>query len=222
MQNIKAIMFDLDDTLLDRKQTFSSFTVALVDRYFQHIDMKEEVVNKILEIDQGGYKDKVQMFKELLEELPWFEKPELSELMNAYRSTYVSFSVLKEHAIETIEWCSQKYKIGIVTNGTKFIQYGKIDQVGIRAYFDCVIVSEEAGLKKPHAKIFQMAAGKLGLSPHECLFVGDHPTNDIKGAGNAGMETIWLEGYHAWNEDIDIQPRHIIKHLSELRGILSN
>ncbi|WP_461671144.1 HAD family hydrolase, partial [Mycobacterium tuberculosis] len=102
-----------------------------------------------------------------------------------------------------------------------FIQYGKIDQVGIRSYFDCIIVSEEAGIKKPHARIFQMAAEILGLSPHECLFIGDHPTNDIQGAGNAGMETIWIEGYHAWNEDICIQPRHTIKHLSELRGILS-
>lgn len=222
MQSIKAIIFDLDDTLVDRKHTFRSFTVALVDCYFQHIDMKDEVVKKILEIDQNGYKDKTQMFKELLEELPWLEKPELNELMNHYRTNYVSYSELKEHAIEIIEWCKQKYKLGIVTNGTNFIQYGKIDQVGIRSYFDCIIVSEEAGMKKPHARIFQMAAEMLGLSPHECLFIGDHPTNDIEGAGNAGMETIWLEGHHVWKEDIGIKPGHTIKHLSELKGLLGN
>lgn len=220
MHNIKAILFDLDDTLLDRKHTFSSFAAALVDTYFRHIDKKEEIVNKILEIDQDGYKDKTQMFTELLEELPWVVKPDLTELMNYYRKNYVSYSVLKEYATETIEWCRQNFKIGVVTNGTKVIQYGKIDQLGIRSLFECIIVSEEAGMKKPNAKIFQLAAEMLGLSPQQCLFIGDHPTNDIGGAGNAGMETIWLEGHHAWKDDIRIQPRHTIKHLSELKGLI--
>jgi putative hydrolase of the HAD superfamily len=220
MKNIQAIIFDLDDTLLDRKETFQRFAAALVDTYFLHLARKEEVVHQILEIDQEGYKDKKQMFAELIEVLPWLEKPDLTDLMTYYKTNYVSYSVLKEHAIETLEWCRQRYKIGVVTNGTKLIQYGKIDHLGIRSHFDCIIVSEEAGTKKPDIKISQLAAEVLGVSPQECLFIGDHPANDIGGAGNAGMDTIWLEGHHAWKNDISIQPKHTIKDLSELKGLL--
>lgn len=82
MQNIQAVIFDLDNTILDRKSTFSNFVTSFVDTYFQHLEMKEQISNRIIELDQDGYKDKNELFTELIEELPWRIKPELTELIN--------------------------------------------------------------------------------------------------------------------------------------------
>lgn len=65
-----------------------------------------------------------------------------------------------------------------------------------------------------------MAIERLGLRAEQCLYIGDHPINDIEGAAKAGMDTIWLEVNQPWKDEITIRPKHKIKHLSELVGIL--
>lgn len=92
--------------------------------------------------------------------------------------------------------------------------------MGIRDLFDFILVSEEAGVKKTDHRIFELAMNKLGLSPEQCLYIGDHPKNDIEGAGLAGMKTIWFEVNQPWSAEITIKPEHRIKHLRELEAIL--
>lgn len=188
--------------------------------YFQHTNDIESIASRITELDQDGYKDKNILFAELLAELPWLTKPEITELLNYYSEHYVKNALLMEYAAETIAYVRQKYKMGLITNGKNAIQYGKIDQLGIREAFDFILVSEEAGFKKPDAKIFELALEKLDLSPEQCLFIGDHPQNDIEGAGKYGMKTIWFEVNQPWNEKVTIKPEHTIKHLRELAEIL--
>ncbi|WP_055107847.1 HAD family hydrolase [Paenibacillus ihumii] len=220
MNNIQAVIFDLDNTILDRKSTFNRFVISFVRRYFQHLEDTEHIMNRIIYLDQDGYKDKDELFSELLEELPWAMKPGITELLDYYRVNYVANASLMEYAYETITYARQKYKLGLITNGRNAIQYGKIDQLGIRHDFDLIIVSEEAGIKKPNVKIFEMAIEKFDLRPEQCLYIGDHPINDIEGAGRAGMETIWFEVNQPWREEVKISPKHTIKHLRELVGIL--
>ncbi|MFD2332899.1 HAD family hydrolase [Cohnella sp. GCM10020058] len=220
MKSVQAVLFDLDNTLLDRTRTFQNFTSSFVDTYFTHAQHKESIATRIIDLDQDGYKDKHLLFAELLEELPWLTKPELNELMDYYNVHYVKNALLMEHAAEIMSYVRQKYKLGLITNGRTTIQYGKIDRLEIRNLFDFILVSEEAGVKKPDNQIFKMASDKLGISPEQCLYIGDHPKNDIEGAGLAGMKTIWFEVNQPWREEITIIPEHRIKHLRELEAIL--
>ncbi|CAI6087319.1 HAD family hydrolase [Cohnella sp. JJ-181] len=220
MDNIKAVIFDLDNTLLDRTRTFHRFTSSFVDTYFRHAQDKESLINRIIELDQDGYKDKHVLFTELLEEFPWTAKPVIAELLEYYSVHYVKNALLMEHAEETIQYIRQKYKIGLITNGRNAIQYGKIDCLGIRNAFDFILVSEEAGVKKPDARIFQTTAQKLGLRAEECIYIGDHPKNDIQGASQAGMNTIWIEVNQPWKDDVTAKPAYTIRKLSELAEIL--
>lgn len=220
MKNIQAVIFDLDNTILDRINTFNKFVRSFVNTYFQHLEVTDHIISRIIFLDQDGYKDKNELFSELLEELPWLTKPEITELLDYYMVNYVTNASLMEHAAETIKYVRQKYKIGLITNGRNVIQYGKIDQLGIRNDFDLIIVSEEAEVKKPNVKIFEMAIERFGIRPEQCLYIGDHPINDIEGAGRAGMETIWFEVNQPWREEVKIRPKHTIKHLRELVGIL--
>lgn len=220
MKNIQAIIFDLDNTLLDRTLTFRNFISSLVTTYFSHVSNSISIASRIIDLDQDGYKDKHLLFAELLDELPWLTKPEHHELLEFYNVNYVKNALLMEHAAEIMRYVSRKYKMGLITNGKTIIQYGKIDRLGIRDLFDFILVSEEAGVKKPDNRIFEMAMNKLGLSPEQCLYIGDHPKNDIEGAGLAGMKTIWFEVNQPWRAEISIKPDYRIKHLRELEAVL--
>ncbi|QMV40043.1 HAD family hydrolase [Cohnella cholangitidis] len=220
MDHIKAILFDLDNTILDRTSTFNKFTNTFVNVYFNHIESNQGIIDKIIDLDQDGYKDKSELFSELIDQLSWKARPSLTELLDFYRTEYVNSAELMDRAREVVAHARKKYQTGLITNGKTEIQYGKIDRLGIRNDFDLVIVSEEAGVKKPDPTIFQMALEKLQLKPDECIYIGDHPTNDIEGAAKIGMETIWVRVNHPWKEDIVAKPLHTIDKISELLELL--
>ncbi|MBJ6360334.1 HAD family hydrolase [Paenibacillus sp. GCM10012307] len=220
MQDIQAILFDLDNTLLDRSVTFRRFTNAFLATHLPHLNETEELADRIIDLDQDGYTDKRLLFSQLLEELPWGQKPELYELMEFYKSEYVRNAVLMDQAIEVLGQLRAKYKTGMITNGQTLIQYGKIDQLQLGSHFDTIIVSEEAGVKKPDAKIFELAMNRLNVKPENCIFVGDHPVNDIEGAAAVGMNAVWIQVNQPWREDVKAKPLHTIRKLTELLEVL--
>lgn len=217
---IKAIIFDLDNTILNRTVTFKNFTNSFLNKYLAKEDVTQHLFNLIIELDQDGYKDKRELFSELLELLPWREKPLLSELIEFYNVEYVKSAVLMEDAREVVEYARGKYKTGLITNGKTLIQYGKIDQLGIRNDFDLIIVSQEAGVKKPNPRIFEMALEQLELKPEECMCIGDHPVNDIESAAMVGMQTIWMKVNQTWRNEIIVKPLHQIDRLSALYELI--
>ncbi|RAP76141.1 HAD family hydrolase [Paenibacillus montanisoli] len=221
MQKMKAIIFDLDNTLLDRTRMFGNFATAFLQTHFSHIESTEALYNRILELDRDGYKDRNALFAELIEELPWRETLSHAELAAYYKREYMSNAVLMDRAHELLAYLRrQNYRIGLITNGRNDMQYGKIDRLGLRDAFEFILVSEEAGVKKPDAKIFEMALERLGLLAGECIFIGDHPVNDIEGASSAGMETIWIQVNHPWREELTAKPLHTIRQLGELIELL--
>ncbi|MFB5760196.1 HAD family hydrolase [Paenibacillus medicaginis] len=220
MDTIKAVVFDLDNTLVDRTTTFTNFARSFTDTYFQHIDFREGLVKRIIELDEDGYKEKNAMFKELLTELPWSSKPELTELLHYYEKKYVEHALLMDDAKDVLRYTSEKYKTGLITNGKTSVQYGKLDRLKLRSSFDVIVVSEEAGIKKPDSRIFEIAAEQLNLKPEECVYIGDHPVNDIEGAAAAGMKTIWLQVSQPWREGLTVTPMHSITSLKQLLDLL--
>lgn len=216
----KAILFDLDNTLLDRTSSFAGFTRDFIRIFLPHSTDDSKVLGTIIEMDQDGYKAKRELFAELLEVLPWKDKPELDELMSFYQREYVNNAVLMPRALHVLNHTKPKYKLGLITNGKTSIQYGKIDKLELRPLFDSIIVSEEAGVKKPSPDIFQMAVKQLGVRAEECLFIGDHPVNDIEGAALTGMNTIWMKVNQPWPDHLHVIPLHTIHKLEELLDIL--
>lgn len=109
-----------------------------------------------------------------------------------------------------------KIKLGIITNGSARTQYAKLDHVRLRNYFQSIIVSEEVKIKKPHADIFKIALEQLSVSADKAWFIGDHPQNDIVGASEAGLHSIWLKRDLEWDPILP-NPKTIISTLSDLK-----
>jgi len=220
MTTIKAILFDLDNTILDRTRTFGGFARSFIENYFNHIETTEDIYHTLIERDQDGYKDKNELFAEMRDLLPWSRTPSVSELMDFYSSEYVKNAVFMDRAEEVLLHLRNKYKVGLITNGKTSIQYGKIDRLGIRGELDLILVSEEAGFKKPDPRIFELALHRLRLLPEECIYIGDHPVNDMEGAAKIGMSTIWIKVNQPWREGITSKPLHTIHQLDELIGLV--
>ncbi|MFD2132465.1 HAD family hydrolase [Pseudogracilibacillus auburnensis] len=91
-----------------------------------------------------------------------------------------------------------------------------IKALGIKKYVDTILISEWEGIKKPDPKIFLKAIEKLHVEPNQCVFVGDHPENDIHAAKNVGMKSIWKRDYQWDHANAD----YIIDDLLEVPNII--
>ncbi len=214
---IRAILFDLDNTLLDRQAAFLRFASKLADDYADAVgEERQSWIDSVVEWDENGYKDKPQLFREILQRLPCRPAAGWEELYRYYREHYVASAVPMEGMRELLSALRPYYKLGIVTNGMDDIQNGKIDKLGIRGWFGSIVVSESAGMKKPSPLIFTRALADLDVSPEQALFVGDHPVNDVEGALLSGMRAVWLKRSQPWNESIAVMPDAVISSLAEL------
>jgi putative hydrolase of the HAD superfamily len=88
--------------------------------------------------------------------------------------------------------------------------------LGIKTYFETIIVSEWEGVKKPDPLIFKKALEQLNVSPDESIYVGDHPENDVSAAQKAGMRGIWKKDSQWGSFETDF----IIDDLAELPLIM--
>ena len=100
-------------------------------------------------------------------------------------------------------------RLGLISNtgmtpGVTFRAY--MEQLGMLGYFDTLTFSDEAGLAKPSGGMFSQTVEALGVPPEEVVHVGDHLLNDVLGARQSGMKTIWIETYDDRRAQVDVRP----------------
>lgn len=216
---VRAIIFDLDNTLVNRKEAFRKFAGKFMDQFVEATDsrQREQFIEYMIEADRDGYRRKQELYEELKQKLS-MRNPDVTidELVAYWFAEFSKCTVLMDGAIEVLEKLkSEGLKLGIITNGSVHSQNAKIDQVQIRDFFDTVVVSDEVQVKKPDERIFQIALERLHVKPEQTWYVGDHPVNDILGARDAGLTPVWLEGFMPWAEKIE-KPGIVIRELREL------
>ena len=211
---MKAVLFDLDGTLLDRDQSLQRFINEQYERlseFLSHIP-KEQYVSRFIELDQHGYVWKDKVYQQLINEftiahVTW--EALLQDYVNEFKHHCVGFP----HIHETLAQLKKSgYALGMITNGYGQFQMDNIYALQIEQYFDVILVSEWEGMKKPDPRIFIKALEKLQVSPSESVFIGDHPENDVKAAQNVGMKGIWKKDAQ-WD---DVQADAVLEDYLEL------
>lgn len=218
-----AILFDLDDTLIDRRATARAYAAVFRRDFGPRLrdpDV-EALTAALIRADGGGYRAKTDGCRELRAQLPWRDAPAASALLEHWREHFPACSQWREQAPETLSTLQGRgHPLGLVTNGSTEGQSRKVDLLGLRRFFGCVVISETVGWKKPDPRIFHHAAAQLGEAPAACWFVGDHPVNDVLGAAGAGLTPVWLRGMQPWPAGA-AAPRYPIDRLGELAALVA-
>jgi putative hydrolase of the HAD superfamily len=198
---IKAVLFDLDDTLTDRQASLSKYSALFHREFAELLDAVtvKEIESTVIKLDEHGYRPRDEFYAGILEKLTWVDAPDLSAISDHWNTWFLQSTVGRSGLRETFDaLAGADLRIGVVTNGSVLTQSAKIAGLGISHHLATVVISEAAGCKKPCTQIFQCALDDLGCLAGETLFVGDHPINDVLGSVEAGLIPVWFEGVHPW------------------------
>ncbi len=190
---IKAVLFDLDETLLDRTRSLELFLTWEAAEYLNlPLEQCDQYIERFIELDNNGQGKKTDVYTTLWKEYGLFEHT-ADDLAQHYDEDFDRFCCEKRHAASALEMLrSHGYRLAVVSNGRSPFQENKLNALQIENLFDTVVVSEAVNARKPDASIFLLTCERLGVSPEQCVFVGDNPQADIEGANNVGMFSVFV------------------------------
>ncbi|MEM8508205.1 MAG: YjjG family noncanonical pyrimidine nucleotidase [Bacteroidota bacterium] len=141
---------------------------------------------------------------------------QIHTLAIAYIEYLSSFNHMIPGTLDILKYLKPNYRLHIITNGFQEIQEKKLRNAGIRHYFQVVVNSEMAGVKKPNPRIFQLALEKANVAAQNAIMIGDNLEADILGAQRLGIHTLHL---NVNGEDNHAHCK-IIHHLDEIKRFL--
>lgn len=191
---IKAVAFDLDDTLLSKRK-YDHECLRSVAKYISesfNIDFKNACIPLLKEYDELNRSHTIDA---VLKQFGIFSEELLQELIEVYRNTKAR-DCLCDDTISTLE---KTQKMGLltilITDGKIEAQKKKIQNVGIEKYFSKAVFTYAFGenRKKPDRTAFQQILGDLGINGHEMIYVGDNPYRDFIEVRKLGIHTIRIK-----------------------------
>ena len=203
-KKIKAIFFDIDNTLYD-SATLSSMArrnsiLAMIDAGLK-ADFEDAIerLNKIIKEHGPNYP---KHYDKLLESYGIRSYKIVAAGVVAYEKTKHAYLRPFPGVVPTLLELKKNYRLGIISNGIAIKQWEKLINLNLHHFFDAVITSEEAGYEKPHKKIFEIALKEIKAEAREAVMVGDKEKEDIEGAKNAGMHGIDIKKLKRFSEII--------------------
>jgi putative hydrolase of the HAD superfamily len=190
------VLFDLDNTLVDRQATFRRWAESFAD--LRHLN--DHAVDWLCEADDDGFAERKDVFSLTRDHFGLDDN--IEDLVATYWRDYPSFyrpDPAVTDALERIR--ASGWRVAIITNGTA-TQHVKIERAGLSDLVDACCVSEEIGVQKPDRRIFDEALLRLGgIGPSDpAWMVGDAPGPDIQGGREAGLRTVWMHRGRQWDE----------------------
>lgn len=221
----KWLLFDVDNTLLDFAQTEA---LALEHSFAQHaLSFPAAAKQRYHEINQGYWQRlerkeitpeviRTGRFQDLFTELG--VTCDVAVFADSYLAQLGQQAPLMAGAMELLEGLNGRFQLGIITNGLANVQHPRLERSGLKPHFATVIISEEVGVAKPDAGIFDIAFTRMNQpAKNEVLIIGDSLSSDIIGGINYGIDTCW---FNPNGQTTDLPVTYEIKTLHDLNRIL--
>lgn len=205
MMKYKNLFIDLDDTLWDTyhnnkecleevytdyhfNRYYASFE-AFFDIYQPHnLRLWEQYRNN--EIDRQTLI--VERFRYVLRPLGIEDTPSVLAVNKDFLHRTTRKTRLVPGTIELLEYLRPSYRLFILSNGFREVQFKKLSNSGLAPYFERMILSEDANIQKPHKGIFDFALKNTNSRRTESLMIGDSWEADIIGAHQSRIDQLWL------------------------------
>jgi len=150
--------------------------------------------------------------------------PRIKAALNVFFQDFIDTLELREGSKMLIKLAQQRGKVALISNFTYApVIYKSLRKVRIKGFFNAVIVSEEVGWRKPSGRIFQDALCRLQVNASEAVYIGDSPNEDIKGAKQVGLKTVFVPSQFNTLKDLKEskqEPDYIANDLMLLSRIL--
>ncbi len=192
---IRAIIFDLDNTLVDfmamKDAAIESAVLAMIDAGLKL--PREEAKKKIYQIyEEEGIEDQKVFDKFLSKELGEIDYRIHAAGIIGYRRAREAALVLYPHTqLVLMELLKKGIKLAVVSDAPRVQAWLRLCQLNLHHIFDVVITFEDTFKRKPDPEPFKQALERLKVNPQEAIMVGDWAERDIVGARLLGMKTVF-------------------------------
>lgn len=227
---ISALLFDLDNTLIDfmrMKRLGSHEAARAMFRAGADFPFSLQESGDIL---FGAYKDDIEgesVFREFIsthDQGPAGNRRERIEAaaVNAYLKVKANHLDPYPSVQSTLIQLHQRgFKLGILTDAPRFKAYQRLDAAGLTDFFHEILTSTDTEVQKPDPRAFQKALQAMGTSPAETLMVGDWGERDVDGARAAGMQAAWAKYGNAPGTETPALANHVLTKFSDLLRVVS-
>ena len=234
---VSTLIFDYGNTLIEfgRKQldiNHKAIAETLVTLFGDcDIEQLKRIRDRqILAPYRTGFRENVfpeicgELIRQLYDETP--DENGIKKLTSARYDAFVDCVSLPDGVLDLLEALDHRYRLALLSNypcGQSIRD--SLDKIGLTPMFETVVVSGDVGYVKPHPRPFEVLLNTMAVSSSECVLIGDNWLADIQGAKQMGMQAILTTQYESSEQfkprDGDHEPDARIRHINELRGLLS-
>lgn len=232
IQDVRAVLFDLDDTITDfASAADAAFIAAFSDVCEEHGIDVNELHARYMELFEEYYT--LHLEGEItLEEFRAYRFSRAFEMVGLpvdddFLDLTVDFLYYYDLELETfpgacevLRALDKVYPLGLITNGPTDPQWEKINKFNLSAIFEVILVSGQLGIAKPDPRIFDVALEGLRVAPEEAIMVGNSLVHDHQGAINAGIRFVWANHTGKPLPDGWPEPDYVVGTFYELRDLL--
>lgn len=216
LNGVKAVAFDLDDTLFDRRAALTK----LLENWLGAAEARRNEAD-FFDQDAHGQSPRREFFKWLATRHPTIG-PDATALETRFRREFpacISPDPATLALLATLK--DADIPLAVLSNGSSSFQMVKLRACGAAPFFpkNHLLFSSTLGFTKPDPRAFASLAERIGIAPDGILFVGDDPVRDISGAQAAGMKTCRLKRPH--HPAVRCEADLALGSLAELAGILN-
>lgn len=223
-------LFDLYGTLADIKtdeelqSLWFGFAWLLGESDIQKVkDEYHEICKKYADARAHRFVefDLLHVFEEMLQ-IRGADKSKAPEVAREFRLLSRQKLRLFPCVIEILKELKERGAgVYLVSNAQACFTKDELDELSITTLFDGILISSDAGVKKPDTEIFEIAFEKFSLNKDECFYVGNDLHDDVLGAHSAGIKTVYIETEQSGKyEGLDIAPDYTVTTHYEMKDLL--
>lgn len=225
--NIKAVLIDIDNTILDFNKSAQAVTIKLAKKY--NISLPDGYFDVFLKVNDELWTslEEGNISKSDIYKLRWktiFETLKIDADYNKFeedfRKEMRNTAIPVEGAADILKYLYEKYPVYTASNASRYQQEVRLKVCNFSKYISGMFTSEEIGFQKPAKEFFYGCCKELyPIKPYEIVMIGDSIDADIIGAKNFGLKSIWFD-YNKKNfSNIDFTD-YRITNLLEIKNIL--